>query len=51
MLNNPKTTLGGVVVVAALAMLWTRALTTEQAVTLLGLAGAWIGVAARDGGA
>lgn len=48
-MKNPKTTIGGIVIVAALGMMWTHAVDVPTAMSLIGLAGAWIGVAARDG--
>jgi len=38
------------VILGALAMLWTHAIDVTACVTLMGVAGAWIGYAAKDGG-
>ncbi len=46
--NSPKTTLGAVVILAVLAMLWCHRIDTAGAVTVMGLGGAWIGVNAQD---
>jgi hypothetical protein len=47
-MSSLKTTLGGIVILAALAMLWTHILQVDQAVTLMGMASAWIGYSAKD---
>ena len=46
--ENPKTTMGGVLCLCVIAMMWTKVITPEVAVTLLAVAGAWIGGTAKD---
>lgn len=47
--DNPKTSLGGVVVLAGVVMLFIKGM-QETGMTLIGLGGTWIGVTAKDGG-
>ena len=48
LLNSPKTTFGGVVILAAVALLFIGKVTVEQAITLMGLAAGWIGLTSSD---
>lgn len=47
-LGSPKTTLGGVLMFATVALLFTGKVTVEQALTMLGVAGTWIGLTSSD---
>jgi hypothetical protein len=46
--NSPKTTIGGLIAVVALACMWTGKMNTNEAMTILGIAAIWIGVSAKD---
>jgi hypothetical protein len=46
--SSPKTTLGAIVIVGALAAFWVGKITTEQFMTIFAAAGIWIGVNAKD---
>ncbi len=47
--SDPKTTIGGIVILAIVAMLYARIPTASEALPLMGLAGGWIGIAVKDG--
>lgn len=48
MTEHPKTTIGGVVILAATVMLWVGKIDSTAFLSVLGVAGAWIGFAAND---
>lgn len=48
--DNPRTSVGGIIALAAVVGLLTRVLDLTAAVTLLGVAATWIGIAGKDGG-
>jgi hypothetical protein len=48
--GNPKTTVGGLIALAAVAGLLAHSIDQSTAMVLLGLAGAWMGIVAKDGG-
>lgn len=47
--SDPKTTIGGIVILAIVGMLYAKILTAHEALPLMGLAGGWIGISAKDG--
>lgn len=47
--KDPRTTIGGLVALGAVAGLVFHAIDLTAAVTILGLAATWIGVAGKDG--
>ena len=48
MRTNFKTTIGGVIALAAVALLAFHQIDTQNALILLGAAGGWIGIAGAD---
>lgn len=48
LLNSPKTTFGGLLMLGTVALLFLGKVTVEQALSLLGVAGAWIGLNSSD---
>lgn len=49
MKGNVKTNIGALLVLGVVVLLLTHAIDEKAAVELLGIAGAWIGFAAKDG--
>lgn len=49
-MRDAKTTIGGLLALAIVAALVFHRIATQDAVVLLGIAGGWIGYAAKDGG-
>ena len=47
--SNPKTTLGGIVIIVGVLMLAFHQLTFQQAVELMGLGAGWASFNAQDG--
>lgn len=47
--RDPRTTIGGIVALAIVAMLWLKIVTATEALSVLALAGGWIGISAKDG--
>lgn len=50
MKSNLKTTIGGVIALAAVALLVCHKITTESTVVLLGVASGWVGIVSTDAG-
>lgn len=48
LLNDPKTTLGAVVILAATAMFLFKKIDVDAYVVVLGIAGSWIGFTSKD---
>jgi hypothetical protein len=49
--GSPRTTAGGIIALGAVLGLLGHAISLDAAVTLLGVAATWIGIAGKDGGA
>lgn len=50
LIGSPRTTLGGLVVLGALGMMWTHAIDLKSFTEIMAIAAVWIGISAKDGG-
>lgn len=49
LIKNPRTTAGGVLMLAGVGLLAAHCIDIQTAIVIFGLAGGWLGIAGKDG--